>query len=241
LDCWEIGARDTRPPEGFTVLHRKLVAVAAATLLVGGPSPAKIVPLGIVTHAERAHLGEGTASAGSTIYDGDRLSTEAGGVLRISGLGLTLQLDAQSTLLLRHPATPEGNIVAELSSGTLVFSVARTGNIEVVVNDALIRPTATAPTTAQIRVVNPKELRIYAQRGALEFSYHAESAVIAEGAAYRVLLDPSETEAAAQLEKIRKKPAKWGSKFVLLAIGIAAGAAIPASRRHFESPDRPGP
>src|SRR5258708_8561820 len=174
LDYWIAGKSALGTPgprEGITVLHRKLVAVAAATLLVGGPSPAKIEPLGIVTHAERAHLGEGAASTGSTIYDGDRLSTEAGGVLRITGLGLTLQLDAQSTLLLRHPATPEGNIVAELSSATLLFSMARTGNIEVVGNDALISPTATAPTTPQIRVVNAKELRIYARRGALEFSY----------------------------------------------------------------------
>lgn len=187
-------------------------------------------------------MGEGAASDGSTIYDGDRLSTEAGGVLRITGLAVTLQLDAQSTLLLRLPASPGGNIVAELSSGTLVFSVARAGNIEVVADDALIRRVADASTTAQIRVVNPKELRIYAQRGALELSYHCESEVIPEGAAYRVLLDPSDKElgATSESEDARKKPPKLRPKFLLLAIGIAAGVAIPASRRHFESPDRPG-
>jgi hypothetical protein len=188
-------------------------------------------------------LGEGAASDGSTIYDGDRLSTEAGGVLRITALAVTLQLNAQSTLLLRQPATPEGNIVADLSSGTLVFSVARAGNIVVVADDALVRPTATAPTTAQIRAVNPKELRIYAQRGALEFSYHGESAVIAEGAAYRVLLDPSEKElgVTSESEDARKKPPKLRPKFLLLAIGVAASVAIPMLTHNIESPDRPGP
>jgi hypothetical protein len=194
-------------------------------------------------HAERAHVGEAAASAGSTIYDGDRLSTEAGGVLRITGLAVTLQLNAQSTLLFRQPASPEGSIVAELSSGTLVFSVARAGNIAVVADDALIRRVADASTIAQIRVVNPKELRIYAQRGALELSYHGESEVIPEGAAYRVLLDPSEKDlgVTSESEDAGEKPAKLRPKFLLFAIGVAAGVAIPMLTRNFESPDKPGP
>jgi hypothetical protein len=151
----------------------------------------------MVTHAEGAHVGEAAASVGSTIYDGDRLSSEAGGVLRVSALSLTLQLDAQSILVLRHHASTAGSVEAELACGTLVFSAARSDSVSVVAGDALIRPAANTATLAHIRVVNPKELRIYAQRGALEFSYHGESEVIAEGSAYRVLLDPSEKETAA--------------------------------------------
>ena len=212
-------------------------------MLAAGPLPAKIAPLGMVTHAERAHVGEATASAGSTIYDGDRLSTEAGGELRTSSAALTLQLNAQTILTVRHPASPEGNTTAELASGTLVFSAAPTGNIVVVANDALIRPAATAPAVAHIRVVNRKEVRIYAQRGALEFSYHGESEVIPEGAAYRILLDPSEREVAVapEAEQARKKTAKWHHRFLFLVIGIAGGVAIPVLMHHVESPDRPGP
>jgi hypothetical protein len=183
--------------EANTVLPRQFAALAAASLLVVGPSPATVVPLGMVTHAERAHLGEAAASVGSTIYDGDRLSTEAGGVLRVSALSLTLRLGAQSILVLRHHASTAGSVQAELACGTLVFSAARSDSVSVVAGDALIRPAANTATLAYIRVVNPKELRIYAQRGALEFSYHGESEVIAEGSAYRVLLDPSEKETAA--------------------------------------------
>jgi hypothetical protein len=200
------------------------------------------VPLGIVAHADRAHVGQAAASVGSTIYDGDRLSTEAGGVLRISGPALTLQLDAQSILILRHPADTDDSIQADLACGTLVFSAARNGSISVVANDALIRPAAKVATLAHIRVVNSKELRIYAQRGALEFSYHGESQVIAEGAAYRVLLDPSEKEAAAwESEPAYKKTANMHYKFLLIVIGIAAGIAIPVVIHDMESPDKPGP
>jgi len=199
----------------------------------------------MVTHAERAHVGAVAVSAGSTIYEGDRLSTEAAGTLRIASPALTLQLNAQSVLIVRRPAGPEGGVVAEVASGTVIFAAARTGKIVVVADDALIRPTANVPTVAHIRVVNRKELRVYAQRGALEFSYHGENETIAEGAAYRVLLDPSETEAAeaaaSESEPDRKKPAISHHKFLLLGIGIAAGVAIPLLIRELESPDRPGP
>jgi hypothetical protein len=197
----------------------------------------------MVTHAERAHVGEAAASAGSTVFDGDQFSTEAGGALRITGSFLRLQLDAQSILTLRRPADAEDGVEADLASGTLVFSMARSGSIKVVANEASIQPAANAATVAHVRVVNPKELRIYAQRGGLEFSYHGESEVIAEGSAYRVLLDPSEKELAAfsDSEEARKKPGKPHTKFLLLVIAIAAGVAIPVLIHALESPDRPGP
>jgi len=197
----------------------------------------------MVTHAERAHVGEAAASAGSTVFDGDQLSTEVGGALRITGASLRLQLDAQSILTLRRPADAENSMEADLASGTLVFSAARNGGITVVADDATIRPAASAATVAHIRVVNPKELRICAQRGALEFSYHGENEVIPEGAAYRVLVDPSEKELAAfsDSEGGKKKAGKPHTKFLLLVIAIAAGVTIPVLMPHFESPDRPGP
>jgi hypothetical protein len=71
----------------------------------------------------------------------------------------------------------------------------------------------------------------------LEFFYHGESDVIAEGAAYRVLLDPSEKEVAA----LESEPAKVHYKFLLIVIGTAAGIAIPVVMHELENPDKPGP
>lgn len=215
----------------------------AAYLLALGPLPANTIPLGMITHAERAHVGEAAASEGSTIYEGDRLSTESAGVMRINSPGLTLQLDGQSSLVLHRPADPDGRIMADLASGTLVFSAARTCDFVVVADNAMIRPISNASVIAHIRIVNKRELRIYAKRGALEFSYHGESETIPEGAAYRVLLDPSETEARvlSESDQIEKLPAKHHHTFVLLAIGGALGVAVPVLLRDLESPDRPGP
>lgn len=193
-------------------------------------------------HAERAHLGDAEASQGSSIFAGERLSTDAGGILRITIPALTLQLGGQSSVVLGRVPGPEGNLLAELSYGTLVFSEAPKGSMMVMAKEAVVRPAANAATVAQVRVVNRKELRIYAQRGALEFSYHGESQTIPEGN-YRVVLDPSEKEVAELGSDPATKPsAKHRPTFILVAIvvAVAVGIAIPVIIHHFESPDRPG-
>jgi hypothetical protein len=77
----------------------------------------------------------------------------------------------------------------------------------------------------------------------LEFSYHGENEVIAEGAAYRVLLDPSEKEAAViwESEQAGENPTNHHHTFLFSTIGIAAGAGIPVLMHELESPDKPGP
>jgi len=228
--------------EAHTNLHRQFVAIAVASLLTG-TAPAKIASLGMVTHAERAHIGGAEASTGSTIFGGERLSTEAGGILRISIPALTLQLGGHSSVVLGYAAGPEGNMLAELAYGTLVFSAAPTAAIVVAANEAVVRPAPNAATVAQVWIVNGKELRIYAQRGALEFSYHGESQTMPEGN-YRVVLDPSEREvAAAGLGQTTKPPGKHSPTFIFVAItvAVAVGIAIPLIMHASESPDRPGP
>jgi hypothetical protein len=125
----------------------------------------------------------------------------------------------------------------------MTFSTGQAGNIAVLADDASIRPAGHASTIARICVISQKELRIYAQRGALNFSYHGDSWVIQEGEAYRVLLDPSEKEvdAASESGQGKKIPTKGHAKFVLLGIGMVAGGAIPVMghHHHLESPDRP--
>jgi hypothetical protein len=188
-------------------------------------------------------VGLAAASEGSTIYDGDRLSTEMSGAMRIRSPGLTLRLDGQSALVLRRLPSSAGKIRAELASGTLVFSAARIANIIVVADNALIRPSTNASAIAHVRVVNARELRIYSQRGSLNFSYHGTSETIPEGSAYKVLLDPSEKEARlSESDKDGKKPpATHHPTFVLIAIGVAVGIGIPVLLHSLESPDRPGP
>jgi hypothetical protein len=170
------------------------------------------------------------------------MHAERAHILRITIPALTLQLVGQSSVVLARVPGPEGNLLAELSYGTLVFSAAPRGSMMVTAKEAVVRPAANAATVAQVRIVNRKELRIYAQRGALEFSYHGESQTIPEGN-YRVVLDPSEREVAELGSDPTTKPsAKHRPTFILVAIvvAVAVGIAIPVIIHHFESPDRPG-
>jgi hypothetical protein len=224
-----------------TNLHRKFVAIVVSSSLAAA-APAKTASLSIVMHAERAHVGGAEASAGSTVFEGERLSTEAGGILRINLPGLKLQLDGQSSMVIGHAAGPDESTLAELAYGTLVFSAAPKGSLIITANEGLVRLAGNAATVAQVWIVNRKELRIYARRGALEFSYRGENQTILEGN-YRVVLDPSEREvAAAGSGQTTKPPWKHRPMFILVAIatGVALGIAIPVLTHHFESPDRPG-
>jgi hypothetical protein len=162
--------------------------------------------------------------------------------LRINSPSLTLQLDGQSSMVIGHATGPDEGTLAELAYGTLVFSAAPKGSLIITANEALVRLPGKVATVAQVWIVNRKELRIYARRGALEFSYRGESQTIPEGN-YRVVLDPSEREvAAAGSSQTTKPPWKHRPTFILVAIvtGVALGIAIPLIIHHSESPDRPG-
>jgi hypothetical protein len=224
-------------------LYRPMAVLTAACFLIAASSPANaIVPIGVVTHAERAQIGVAALSAGTSVYDGDRLSTDSEGMLRLTSPELTLQLEAQSALIVRSAATPDAAVAAELASGTMVFSVATAGKLVVSGDGASICAARNTPTVAHVRVANRKELRVYAQRGDLEFSYRGETEIIPEGAAYRIVLDPSEKEMGdSQRDQPQKKPgALHYVKFLLLAVGVAAAIAIPILLNQSESPDKPG-
>jgi hypothetical protein len=195
----------------------------------------------MVTHAQRAHVGEAAASVGSTIYEGDRLSTVVGGALRVTRPGLTLHLEAQTSLTIRRSVDPTGYIFAELASGTLVFFAAPSADFVVFEAGASVRPVGKTSTIAHVGVVSTKQLLIFVQRGSVEFSYHGDSEVISEGQRYRVDLDPSEKEidATRGSEHTQGPPVRPRRKFLLVPIVVAAGITIPFVILAFESPDRP--
>ncbi|MFI5092117.1 MAG: hypothetical protein ACHQIK_01620 [Candidatus Acidiferrales bacterium] len=60
---------------------QRLLAIAMAVFLANIPARAKPDALGIIVLADRASLDSQAASEGTTVFDGDRLSTIAGGRL----------------------------------------------------------------------------------------------------------------------------------------------------------------
>jgi hypothetical protein len=144
-------------------------------------------------------------------------------------------------------APGEKGVAVDLTSGAVVYSTAAASVVVVRANGAIIRAADDAPMIAHVRVVGPKELRIFAQRGALDFSYREEQELITEGACYRVLLNTVEEDAANPgTSGPQGKTVGLAHKaFVFIAIGVGAAAAAAVEKSHHphphphESPERP--
>ena len=219
---------------------RSLLGLVTAGFLLWNSVAARPSAMGMVLEADRAHLNHSKVTAGASIFDGDRFSTEAGGVLFLRGGGAMLELAEESELMVRtRPGSARG-MEAELGKGTLHFHVAGTDELEVLAQGARICAATEAPTVGQVGANGLKDLRIYATRGAIQFSYRGETETIPEGESYRVVLDPSEDDTR---KKGPYKAAKERKTFLFIAIagGTVAGIGIYESRRHkhMESPDRP--
>lgn len=221
-------------------MSRTLICVVMALLLAAAPLPAAQPPaLGVVLEAERAQIGSGAASPGSSIYDGDALTTSAQGGLRLRAGKSLIYLGPQSSLTLHRTAN---GTAAELGSGTVVFSGSREAAMEISVSGAQLKPVSSGPVMAQVSIAGPKILDVTARRGALEFTYAGESEVIPEGASYRVVLDPPEQGPAGVSSKQGEQPKKTGRRrkgFLFLIIGAVGLATWVAVDEALESPDRP--
>src|SRR5260370_28402822 len=212
-------------------IHHSL-ALEMAVFLAWNPLPASPALLGVVAGAERAHLNSAAVSEGATVYDGDRFSTEPGGMLLLRGDAASLDLAEESAVIVRSGGKRAQSMKVELSRGTLVFRTTRAAALEVASLEALIHPAEDARTVGQVTIIGPKELRIHARRGSLQFSYRVETRTIAEGEFYRVILDPAENDPG---KKEAPKPSGRRKAFLFTAIGGgAAGVAamIFENQRH---------
>ena len=221
---------------------RSLLTLQIAFLLAGTSAPGHPTVLGVVVEAYRAHLGRSAVSPGATVYDGDYFSTEEGGALRLRCNAALLDFAEKSVALVRHAEDGAQGLEAELVQGTLVFSTARAGELEIEAQEAHIRPVGNGRTVAQVSVIGPRELHIYARRGAVLFSYRGESKTIAEGESYQVILDPEED--GSEKKQSRPNAGRPPKAFLLVAGGAgAAAAAVILYKNHehkeMESPDRP--
>ena len=178
-------------------------------------------PIAILTQASGARLAESEASPGLSVYEGERLQTDAGGraSLRFGDSSLTLLGNSDATLM--HIAA---GVHVDLSSGTLRFSAAEAQVVEVHADEAMIRSQNGQSTDATLTMVQPRVPQIDARRGSLNFTYHQEFRLLPAGQIYRIYLDSpdgpeTETSPGAQI-------AGGGSKVTYYIVGAGAAGAI---------------
>lgn len=128
-----------------------LTAILSCSLLQTPLSCASSSPLGAIVYAERAHLGAGNASAGVTVFSGDKLRTEPAGSLqiRIGAARLLLSRSSSATLTQENDRP-----AAILTVGSAIFSTANSRAFTFHVSAAVIRPITGLPTIGQLTIVN---------------------------------------------------------------------------------------
>jgi hypothetical protein len=217
-----------------------LLSIALLIMPVRGASSSS---LGIVVYADRAHVGAAAASVGTTVFGGDRLSTEQSGTVQVrAGAARLLLSSASMATLERDDANPS----ATLTLGSATFSTANSKAFSLHVASATIRPNTDQPTIGRVTVLGPKELVVKSTRGSLTVAVEDDVRVIPEGAAYRIVLDSSAATAESQGPRGSGTKGYGGSpikaarsKFIWYAIGIAAVVTAWALDEALESPDRP--
>jgi hypothetical protein len=156
-------------------------------------SAATAPQLGVIVFADHARVGLAPASVGSTVFGGDQLSTDATGSVQIrAGEARFLLANGGVATLSSDEAAPAATLIA----GTATFSTANSKAFTLRFVNAAIRANTDEPTVGQISVVGPKELIVKSTRGSLAFTVGGETRLVTEGAAYRVILNPTVTEAA---------------------------------------------
>lgn len=136
----------------------RLFAIALVFLLILAPAPARTDVLGVVTQASDASLGTGPVSVGASIYDGDRLSTDADGAVTLRGGGAMLYLARLSRMVLQALEGNSSGTQANLSAGTLVFTASHLSALEILADSAHIRAAVDTTTVGQVTVIGPKTL-----------------------------------------------------------------------------------
>jgi hypothetical protein len=225
---------------------REIVAAILTSCLLMTPVwGASIAAIGTVVASEGASVGAAGAPVGTTVFAGDKLSTADAGSVQLRTSAARFLLGASSAATVNEDGGMPG---ATLLRGSATFSTANAKAFALNASTAVIRPKSDGPTIGQVTMLGKKQLLVKCTRGALTITVGNDSRVIAEGDAYRVVLDPSPSEEAqnqpppqgAGTKGSGGPPISAGtSKFVWYATAAVAAVTIIAVHEALESPDRP--
>ena len=228
---------------GLRLAFAAIVSVSLTVIPACANKAPSVAPLGTVIAAEHAHVGQSVADVGTTVYGGDRLSTEGQGTIQVrAGAARLLLLSSTVAEVNDEEGTPS----AKLLMGTATFSTGNAHAFTLYASKASVRANTDAPTIGQVVYVSDKELVVVAKRGSLVVTVGDDTQVVNEGTAYRVLLDPvAETReppgagTPSQGPMGKGGPLKAGrSRFLIVSTAFIAAATTFAILEACESPSR---
>lgn len=211
-------------------MSRRILAVALSCLLSGVALPGQTAPAGVVLQSASARLNSTDASAGTTIFDGDRMETQEKGVLSLRSGQVQLTLSEQSTVWMNH----ENLILAPtLQRGTVTFRAENGTGVEIRADDVRVRPHSPVLTVGEV-TLQDCDVLVTARTQSLEVTAGKETKILDEGKTYRVVRKGA--CGAAQ----NHAPLPVGqSRFSLFAAAVVGGVTTWVVHEALESPDRP--
>jgi hypothetical protein len=230
-----------RSVDHFSFSKTLVAAFTSLTLLITPLWAAPSSSLGTIVYADRAHVGASEASAGTTVFVGDRLTTEKTGSVQVRAGAARLLLSSASSATL---AQDDASASATLTFGSAIFSTANSKAFALHFSSAVIRPNTDQPTIGQVTVLSAKELVVKSTRGSLSIAVEDDVRVIPEGVGYRIVLDANAPEPqgprGAGTKGYGGPPIRAAkSKFIWYAIAVTAVVTYFAVDEVFESPARP--
>jgi hypothetical protein len=232
--------------ETFMARAREMVAAILTSCLLMTPVwGASSSPLATVVASDRASIGGAGAAVGTTIFAGDNLRTADAGSVQLRTASARFQLAASSAATVNEEG---GMPQATLLLGSATFSTANAKAFTLNAATAVIKPKSDEPTIGQVTILSAKQLLVKCTRGALTITVGDDSREIAEGGAFRVVLDPAESEEAQNQPPPQGSGTKGSggsplkaakSRFMWYAIAAVGVVSVIAVHEALESPDRP--
>jgi hypothetical protein len=211
-------------------MARRILSITLSCLLAAVALPAQTAPAGVILQSSSASLNTVEASAGTTVYDGDRLETQQKGALSVRSGQVQLALSQDSMLLMNH----ENLILTPmLERGTVTFQTEPGAGVEIRADDVRVRPQSTARTVGQV-TLERCDVLVTARTQSLEVTAGKETKIVQEGKTYRV----TRINACAA-EKYHPPLPPGQSRFYVLAAAVVGGVTVWTVHEALESPDRP--
>ncbi len=187
--------------------------------------------LGVVTGADKANVAQVAAVDGTSVYDGDVVSTQPTGTIRLRMGQSQIVLAGNSTVMLHKT---DAGVYATLLHGMVRFSSVPGSPFEVRALDSLVvHAKGDSQVIGQLVLMSPTAFEIGSNKGDLAVSLAGTDHVVAESTAYRVSLDDSNGGPVSS-------PGKRGAFWIWFPIAMVALAVAIPLIFVFESPSKPG-
>ncbi|MGH9709557.1 MAG: hypothetical protein ACRD37_03315 [Candidatus Acidiferrales bacterium] len=190
--------------------------------------------MGFVLAAQDTQLDGNAAANGANIYNGDTVATGSSGQVRLQFAGNQVYFSPSSLAKL----TTNGSVVtALLTSGTAGFTSVSGGAVAIRALDVLVRPQTAQPTTAQVTILAPDELKVASIAGPLSLELDGETYTITPGRTYGVKVVPDSLPPL-QNDQFAARKRRGLIIFVFATTAAVAALTFLVKELH-ESPDSP--